>query len=141
MRAHKLGRWEDAMSSRDKFTVTSHGERLLEVAEKNSISEKEFAEIPAVKKMNTYLRLLDTLMELHSGELFAVIKLTDIAERFSLKIGRKYSALKTSSMIRRLFGDYVIEKHQSRYFAAINIDNLKKLLKRYEPWRIEGCGE
>ena len=109
--------------------------------EKKSISEKEWAQIPAVKQMNEYLALLDALMELHTGELFAVIKLTDIAERFSLKMGRKYSALKTSSMIRRLFGDYVIERHQSRYFAAINIDNLKKLLKRYEPWRIEGCSE
>ena len=137
-----MRRKEDTMSSRDKFTVASHEERLKEVAEKkSSISEKDWAQIPAVKQMNEYLALLDALMELHTGELFAVIKLTDIAERFSLKIGRKYSALKTSSMIRRLFGDYVIEKHQSRYFAAINIDNLKKLLKRYEPWRIQGGGE
>lgn len=109
--------------------------------EKKSISEKEWAQIPAVKQMNEYLALLDTLSELHTGELFAVIKLVDIAKRFSSKMGRKYSALKTSVMIRRLFGDYVIERHKSRYFAAINIDSLKKLHKKYEPWRIEGCGE
>ena len=108
------------------------------VTEKNSsMSEKDWEQIPAVKQMNEYLTLLDTLIELHSGELFAVIKLTDIAERFSLKIGRKYSALKTSSMIRHLFGDYAIEKHQSRYFATINIDGLKRLHKQYEPWRIK----
>lgn len=105
---------------------------------KKEISDEEWAQIPAVKQMNEYLALLDALMELHTGELFAVIKLTDIAERFSLKIGRKYSSLKTSSMIRNLFGDHVIERHKSRYFAAINIDRLKKLHERYEKWRIKG---
>jgi hypothetical protein len=92
--------------------------------------DEQFEEIPFVKNLKTQKQLLETLKELHSGELFASLKLQDIANRLSLKSDKKLSALKVSAMIKSIFGDYVIEIHKSRYFAVIYIDTLNELLKK-----------
>ena len=100
------------------------------------ISDEEFRKIPAVRQANEYLRLLEAIKELHSGELWCEIKLTDIAERLSSKMGEKFSSLKVSVLIRSIFGDHVIEKQRSRYYAVIQIDTLNELLNKYQKWRI-----
>jgi len=87
----------------------------------------------AFKEMKAQKQLLETLKEMHSGELFAVLKLQDIANNLSRKSGEKYSALKISSMIRRLFGDHVIEMHAR---AAINIDSLNRNLERFARFKV-----
>lgn len=122
---------EREISSRFKLTGGDYT-----VAEKKKWTDEEFAKIPAVRDFNRNLKLLETLKELHSGELFGVMKLTDIAERFSAKMGETYSSLKVAEMIRNLIGGYAIERHKSRYRACINIDTLNKQLKIYEKWRV-----
>ena len=101
------------------------------------ISDDEFRKIPAVRQGNEYLRLLEAMKELHSGELFCEIKLTDIADAFSSKMGEKFSSLKVSATIRSIFGDSAILKRGSnKYYAVIQIDTLNKLLNKYEKWRV-----
>lgn len=93
-------------------------------------NDEFFEKIPFVKELKTQKQLLETLKELHSGELFAMLKLQDIADRLSLKSGEKLSAKKVGAMLKSIFGDHVIEERKSRYFAVIYIDSLNELLKK-----------
>ena len=101
-----------------------------------TMSNEEFAKIPAVRDFNMYLKLLETLKEMGSRELWFTVKLTDIAERFSAKMGKKYSSLKVAALLRKIIGDWCITKRASRYYVIVQIDLLNKHIKEYEPWRI-----
>jgi hypothetical protein len=108
------------------------------VPQKKSLSDEEFAKIPAVQAMNVRLKLLEALAESPQpeGSEWLVVKLSEVAECFSVKMGKAHSSKATSKLIRDLFGDHVIEVHASRYYATINIDHLNNLLKQYERWRV-----
>jgi len=93
-------------------------------------------EIPFIKNLKAQKCLLETLKELHTGELFAELKLQDIADSLTVKSGEKISAKKVSVMIRNMFGDHSIEVHKSRYYAVICIDLLNKALERYRQFKI-----
>jgi hypothetical protein len=100
------------------------------------MSDEEFAKIPAVREFNMHLKLLETLKEMHSGELFDTIKLNLIAERFSTKMGETYSSLKVAALLRKIMGDWCITKRGSRYYAMVQIDILNKRIKKYAMWRV-----
>jgi hypothetical protein len=101
-----------------------------------NMSDEEFAKIPAVRDFNRNLKLLEAIKEMHSGELFCEIKLTDIAERFSAKMGETYSSLKVAALLRKIMGDWCIMKRGSRYYAMVQIDILNKRIKEYAMWRV-----
>jgi len=129
----KQGKCKDGLPSKLDLTVEEY---LGRGAKKFMPTDFEIESTPFWKDMQARQLLLETLKELHSGDLFAVLRLQDIANRLTEKAGKKFSALKVSAMIREIFGDYVIEKHKSRYFAAIQIDRLNQALERYGLFKI-----
>jgi hypothetical protein len=96
----------------------------------------DFLNTPFWREVKLKKQLVETLKEMHSGELFALLRLQEIADRLAAKAGQNFSAIKVAAMIRGIFGDHVIEKHQSRYFAAINIDTLNRVLQDYQKLKL-----
>jgi hypothetical protein len=96
----------------------------------------DFLNTPFWRGVKLKKQLLETLKEMHSGELFALLRLQEIADKLTAKAGQKFSAIKVAAMIRQIFGDHVIEKHKSRYFAAINIDTLNRIFEDYQKFKL-----
>jgi len=95
-------------------------------------------EPPIITIMRFRKRLLEVLMELGVGKYgFTMLKPQTIADCLSERIGKKVSAKKVTSTIRLMFGDYVIEERQNRYFVTIHIDSLEKVTREYNKWDLE----